>query len=1024
MDIKSWGWISLFSLLLISSIGLYWILTSVVCSLTFFLGFCSYIYVKLGNVDEFNSRLLGNPLTTDVSLEGGIQKFLSKLDSPKRILKSDHRVTGSDLIDSSLQEILGYIIRDYILPWYHLISRDKEFPEVAVRQTAQIVAVNISNRAKEIDWVPYLTMQLVDDAATHLRLYKQSRTKIKAHNNAKTMKGSPLKQSPKKTHKRNKSETDINWHHKSNDYGRDGGSSLDKRKHITLEKCFFDLELPMEGNILCRDSVCEDPDVEKEYLSELVQILLYLLLPDEDFQCKSLRILLREIICNVVILPVIELLSDPDYINQMIIWLCLGDGSLLSDTFLHVLRLNDNCDELNATKEIILKEMQVLRSRDAGGESDLLIKQQLSSLSYVLKLIDNKLLKMDNLKIQAPFKLEYGQPDKIKVDLTLDEILKNNVALSYFMDFVSSLDKQIDLFFYLNIEGWKVSVEQQLSDIHINKMKGISENTNAIYSTIRTTALSIFEQYLGEKCDRKVDVSPSLVQQLHFKIRNLNEVPSDQWFDEVQNYLHEKMENGPDCLPAFKKSKTYIRLLKELDLYQQGTNEDDNISLNSEENVDINEIRNPSPFDIGSRFLTAEAAQKSKHARSFSDVDVVAFVTDKGEKMDQDVEVGKEEEDLDQQNLKTGNFVLDVNIIETGIVCEKGKTFGIYAIRVSREFETGYLEEWHIYRRYSDFHDLYTKVKEKYPDLSKLPFPGKKTFHNMERSVLERRMKMLGHYMKELCRPDVTSSHPSLKDLLMTFLEQGEYDRATGGPISATINTLVNPIKSGMKTIKNMPEQLINTMDEVVGGLSKVFNTKSSKSSEPSKVGAGIEETDDNIPLRIVLLLMDEVFDLKSRNQWLRRRIVTLLRQIVRTMFGDIVNRKILDYVSYITSPENVANYLYVFKQSFWPNGNKYETKPERDIATKYRTRVAAKVALLSCLSDELKHIIGSETTRRGLLMVFELFQKPMLNRRLLYVLLEGIVCTLFPEKDFQKIFCQLHSKSKRLKNYKKNAKN
>lgn len=74
MDIKSWGWISLFSLLLISSIGLYWILTSVVCSLTFFLGFCSYIYVKLGNVDEFNSRLLGNPLTTDVSLEGGIQK--------------------------------------------------------------------------------------------------------------------------------------------------------------------------------------------------------------------------------------------------------------------------------------------------------------------------------------------------------------------------------------------------------------------------------------------------------------------------------------------------------------------------------------------------------------------------------------------------------------------------------------------------------------------------------------------------------------------------------------------------------------------------------------------------------------------------------------------------------------------------------------------------------------------------------------------------------------------------------------
>lgn len=73
-------------------------------------------------------------------------------------------------------------------------------------------------------------------------------------------------------------------------------------------------------------------------------------------------------------------------------------------------------------------------------------------------------------------------------------------------------------------------------------------------------------------------------------------------------------------------------------------------------------------------------------------------------------------------------------------------------------------------------------------------------------------------------------------------------------------------------------------------------------------------QTDDNIPLRIILLLMDEVFDLKVRNQWLRRRIITLLRQIIRTMFGDIVNRRIVEYVSLLTSPKNVATYLRLFK--------------------------------------------------------------------------------------------------------------
>jgi len=104
------------------------------------------------------------------------------------------------------------------------------------------------------------------------------------------------------------------------------------------------------------------------------------------------------------------------------------------------------------------------------------------------------------------------------------------------------------------------------------------------------------------------------------------------------------------------------------------------------------------------------------------------------------------------------------------------------------------------------------------------------------------------------------------------------------------------------------------------------------------------------------------------------------------------------------------------YRNSFWPNGVKAENKPPRDMEMKNRTRVAAKIALLSCLSDELKHIIGSETTRRGLLRVFELFQRPVLNRRLLYVLLEGIVETLFPQNNLVTIFRKLYSVSPRVR--------
>ncbi|KAJ8963571.1 hypothetical protein NQ314_005545 [Rhamnusium bicolor] len=71
------------------------------------------------------------------------------------------------------------------------------------------------SRVKEVDWIPYLTQRLVDDAASHLRLYKQARAKMKLQETVKEQKNSPHKdlKSPKKSiHKRNKSETDVSWY--------------------------------------------------------------------------------------------------------------------------------------------------------------------------------------------------------------------------------------------------------------------------------------------------------------------------------------------------------------------------------------------------------------------------------------------------------------------------------------------------------------------------------------------------------------------------------------------------------------------------------------------------------------------------------------------------------------------------------------------------------------------------------------------------------------------------------------------
>lgn len=219
-------------------------------------------------------------------------------------------------------------------------------------------------------------------------------------------------------------------------------------------------------------------------------------------------------------------------------------------------------------------------------------------------------------------------------------------------------------------------MEQQLSNLQLSQNK-ITQESNAIFETIRSTATSMYEQYIGEKSEHKIEIKPALAQELHFKIKNLSNPPTELWFNDVQNEIYQKMKTQDEFLPGFKKSRSYLKLLEELDLVQQNIVDEDSISLSSLENLDIcdDSVSKQKPNDCS---LGADTEVKGmKHVRSLSDVTYLMTRTDPKK-----LENGKPEAPKEAQ-LKTENFSLSVVIIETGVVCEKGKTFGVYALRIS-----------------------------------------------------------------------------------------------------------------------------------------------------------------------------------------------------------------------------------------------------------------------------------------------------------------------------------------------------
>uniref|UniRef100_A0A8C3EDG3 Sorting nexin-13 n=1 Tax=Corvus moneduloides TaxID=1196302 RepID=A0A8C3EDG3_CORMO len=817
----------------------------------------------------------------------GIPKCIEEMKREARPIKIDRRLTGANIIDEPLQQVIQFSLRDYVQYWYYTLSDDESFL-LEIRQALQYALVQFSARSKETDWQPYFTTRLVDDFGTHLRVFRKAQQRI-------AEKGDQMKDQAEE-----------------------------------LVDTFFEVEVEMEKEV-CRDLVCTSPKDEEGFLRDLCEVLLYILLPPGDFQNKIMRYFVREILSRGILLPLINQLSDPDYINQYVIWM-IRDSNCNYEAFMNIIKLSDNIGELEAVKDKASEELQYLRSLDTAGDDINTIKNQINSLLYVIKVCDSRIQRLqsgkeiDTVKLAANFGKLCTVP--------LDHILVDNVALQFFMDYMQQIGGQAHLFFWMTVEGYRVTAQQQLEVLQSRQKDG-KHQTNQTKGLLRAAAFGVYEQYLSEKASPRVNIDDNLVAKLAETLNH--EDPTPEIFDDIQRKVYELMLRDERFYPSFKQNVLYVRMLAELDMLKdpsfRGSDDGEGESFNGSPTGSIN-----LSLDDLSNVPSDETVQ------------------------------------------------LHAYISDTGVCNDHGKTYALYAITVHRRNANGE-EMWKTYRRYSDFHDFHMRITEQFENLANiLKLPGKKTFNNMDREFLEKRKKDLNAYLQLLLNPEVMKASPALAHYVYDFLENKAYSKGKGD------------------FARKVPPLMQKTYSD----------------PDHCRVAAPIDDNaDDNIPLRVMLLLMDEVFDLKERNQWLRRNIKNLLQQLIRATYGDTINRKIVDHVDWMTSPEQVADAVKRFRDAFWPNGILAETVPRRDKAIRMRTRVAGKTKLLEVMPDELKHIIGAETTRKGILRVFEMFQHSQLNKRMVYVFLERFLETLFPQNKFPELFNKLHSRSKQMQRYK-----
>ncbi|XP_031625971.1 sorting nexin-13 isoform X2 [Contarinia nasturtii] len=1009
---------------------------------------------------------------------------LDQHGSPKKKFRT--MLSGHKQIDQLLHTIINYILRDFIDSWFFSLSDNKEFSEFRTRNCIEESVQNVCTRVKNTQWVPLMTTKLVDIVAMHARLYRKANATLNLQlDETKSSSGSsqssfqmhtsnssPQRQSKNANrkmnqHRRNKSETDLNFNnqsvqrtfgnskfYESVDHSRKKStdkSPVGDASEAKLITAFFNqCELYREE--------CLDDQVLEDYLTHCMETVLYFTIPEDDFACIPLRMFLSTLLANVVCKPVIDLLSEPDFINLQVAK-SLTKEPPTSEIFLKLLRQCDDAAELRAVRQLITKEMDA-KYKDPNASAEM------SSLKYAQKMIDLRLSYMQNNKRET--ERDCSSTANLPI-IQLDELLNKELTLSYYLDYLSVSNHQRYVIFYLSAKDWKATVTRYTVELQSNKLKGARDD---VIKLLRSKATNIYTEYLEQTSSNALNIDSGLIETLNIRLNDVSINPDPMWFESICKYVYEKIKNEDIFLANFYRSSQYRKLLLELEFYSN-YNVDGEIDSNTatqllnqcETGSDSNSESNLTFDDEidfialdgnGSDFLTLNTGHKispkhqvvkaneameksdrtesvktpdthlldvigagvSKHYRSHSDcTGIVQNIDDirieplpkeagsspvnEWKKPKSDNEGSPKHSNIPQKSdnekvtLICPQHRLSAKIINTAINCEG--QFAVYAIQVT-VIEDNQQKSWHVYRRYSRFLDLKKVLVKRFPSIAQIPFPAKKTFQNTQRAVLEHRMTLLNEFLKMISmRAD---DNDELHSILRDFLEPDINDKKIhGGAVIRTIETIVNPFKSGMRTIKNMP-------DTLVGGMARILLGKG-----PAKETAFLDVTPIHLEhsseyaaypaLTSALNLLDEVFDLQARSQWLRRGLIN--RLLGAPWVSQAANKRITQAAKTTIELEKIENLLGIILNTIWPDGKRSNQSVSRDENTKLRTRMAAKVALFTLLADDLKHVVGSETTRYGLLNSFSMWQHKTLNKRLVLVLFNELLTTLYQTDDLTK---------------------
>ncbi|KAL0969551.1 hypothetical protein UPYG_G00228970 [Umbra pygmaea] len=837
-------------------------------------------------------------------------------------------------VDASLSEVLELVLENFVYPWYRDITDDEAFVD-ELRVTLRFFAAVLVRRTQKVNIPGLITAKLLKVSMKHIEVITTARQKVK---NADDLQQAALEE-----------------------YGPDIHVALRSRRDELL------------------------------YLRTLTEMLFPYILPPKASDCRSLTLLIREVLAGSVFLPALDYLADPDTVNHLLlIFIENSPPEVSMEPSSTLVPFLQKYSDVRNNKPSVLK----LELKEIREQQDLLfrfmnfLKQE--GAVHVLQFC---------LTVEE-FNDKILQPELSDSEMSMlhDEVKK--IYETYCLD--ESIDKiRFDTFIVEEIRN--IAEGPYAEVVKLQTMRCLFEAYEHVLSLLENVFTPMFchsDEYFRH-----------LLRGAESPTRNSKLSRNSLSLDDISN-------PGFSSSPTSANRHLHIPSIVALPSGSYGclTSRPGSLKNTSKRGESFGISRIGSKIKGVFKSTTMEGAMLPSQGLAEGEDDMVeeAMMV-----LEDDSPMEAVSTPSTPRNLSAWSITIPyIDFYDDDIKRERIPVFCIDVERNDRKAVGHETEHWSVYRRYLEFYVLESKLTEFHGSFPDAQLPSKRIIGPKNYEFLTSKREDFQECLQKLLQ------HPELSNsqLLADFLSPHSRD-------SQFVDKMLPDVNLG-KIIKSVPSKLIKEKGQhLVPFLQSFFNTCESPKPKPSRPELTIlSPTSENDKK-----LFNDLFKNnanrsesteKKHNQNYFMEMINVEGVYDYLLYVGRVVFRIPDWMHHLLMGGRILlkNTLEAYTDHFLQHKLDMvfeehrlvslitllrdavfcENSEPRSLADKQKRAKKTFEEMIKYVPEFLGKCIGEEARYEGVRLLFDGLQQPVLNKQLTYVLLDLALLELFPELNKQ----------------------